>query len=53
MTEAERQALDDVRAIGTERIGDIFDVEDISLNTLWEDPSVSSHISLAITGQFS
>jgi hypothetical protein len=54
MTESDRQALNDVRSIGRERFPNIFDVEDISLQTIWEarDTVDQTSISLPIVGNF-
>ena len=54
MTETDRQALRDVSSLGRERISPIFDVEDISLQTIWEarDTTQPPAISLPIQGNF-
>ena len=54
MNEADRQALHDVYSLGRERISPIFDVEDISLQTIWEvrDTTQQMAISLPISGNF-
>ena len=54
MTESDRQALSDIRLIGRERFPSIFDVEDISLQTVWEarDTPEPTSISLPIRGNF-
>ena len=54
MNEADRQALRDVYSLGRERISPIFDVEDISLQTIWEvrDTTQQSATSLPISGNF-
>ena len=54
ITESDRQALGDVRSMARQRIGDIFDVEDISLQTIWEarDTSEPPGVSLPIGGNF-
>ena len=36
MTESDRQALNDLRTIVTHRFSNLFDVQDISLQTIWE-----------------
>ena len=52
--EADRRALDAVRSFGIEQFGAIFDVEDISLNTIWEErfPIDGTVIQLSIKGSF-
>ena len=54
MNEADRQALNDVRSIGRQRFPNIFDVEDVSLQTIWEARGTTqqSAISLPIRGRF-
>ena len=54
MKEADRQALRDVLSLGRERFSAIFDVEDISLQTIWEtrDAPEEPTISLPIQGDF-
>ncbi len=54
MREDERQALNDIRILGREQFPQIFDVEDISLRTIWEasDSSLQSGISVRIQGDF-
>ena len=54
MSESDRQALDDLRILGKDRIGALFDVEDVSLNTIWEIRPTSSQpvITLSINGNF-
>ncbi len=55
MTESDRQALSEIRLIGRERLDSIFDVEDISLQTIWEDPTrqaTQATLSLPIQGDF-
>ena len=48
MSESDRQALDDLRVLGREHIGTLFDVEDVSLNTVWEARDVASPTTLSI-----
>ena len=50
----ERQALNDIRILGQQRFPQIFDVEDISLQTIWEarDEPVLPSISVRIQGDF-
>ena len=54
MSESDRRALDDLRVLGKERIGSLFDVEDVSLNTIWETRPTASEtvLSLPINGNF-
>ena len=54
IAESERQALYDVRSLGKDRISPAFDIEDISLRTIWEawEPSDQPAISLPIQGSF-
>ena len=55
MREEERRALNDIRNLGRHRFPGIFDVEDISLQTIWEarpDPSLHPGISVRIQGDF-
>ena len=54
MSEADRQVLDDLRVLGTERVGGLFDVEDVSLNTIWETRPTATQpvLSLSIKGNF-
>lgn len=54
MSESDRQALDDLRTIGRKHIGILFDVEDVSLATIWEareDPTPQP-LSLPLKGNF-
>ena len=53
MSESDRQALEDLRVLGRESLGDLFDVEDVSLNTIWENQSTEPEpVSLPIKGIF-
>lgn len=54
MKEADRQALRDVLSMGRERVSPIFDVEDRSLQTIWDarDTAEEPAISLPIRGDF-
>ena len=54
MTESDRQALNDVRLIGSERFPNLFDVEDVSLQTIWEARPTSEQpsLSLPVRGNF-
>ena len=53
INEDDRRALDDIRALGRQKFPGVFDVEDISLQTLWEnrDEALPS-ISVEIQGDF-
>ena len=54
MSESDRHALNDLRILGKEHIGDLFDVEDMSLNTIWETRVTTAQqpLSLSIMGNF-
>lgn len=53
MPESDRLALEDLRILGRESLGDLFDVEDVSLNTIWENQSTEPEsVSLPIKGIF-
>ena len=54
ISENDRRALDDIKTIGRERISDIFDVEEISLMTIWEaiEEEQLQSLSVSISGQF-
>ena len=54
ISESDRQALNEIRFMGRQQFGDVFDVEDISLQTIWEDRDTSQppDISLPISGNF-
>ena len=54
MSESDRQVLDDLRVLGKERVGSLFDVEDVSLNTIWETRPTATQpvLSLSIKGNF-
>lgn len=54
MKEEDRQAIDKIRSLGRNQLGVVFDVEDISLQTIWEafDTNYSPAISLPIEGKF-
>ncbi|MYC97136.1 MAG: AIPR family protein [Caldilineaceae bacterium SB0661_bin_32] len=55
MSESDRQALNDLRALGKARLGGLFDVEDVSLNTIWEktrETALQPTLSLPIRGNF-
>ena len=50
----ERQALENVKLIGRERLTKNFDVEEISLNTIWEalEEVKPPPLSVQVKGQF-
>ena len=50
----ERQALDNIRLIGRERVAEIFDVAEVSLHTIWENLNEieQTHLSVTVRGQF-
>ncbi len=54
ITESDRRALNEIRLIGTQRFPHIFDVEDISLQTIWEARPTGPEpaVSLPISGNF-
>ena len=55
MSESDRQALNDLRTLGKDRIGMLFDIEDVSLNTIWEknrETLLLPTLSIAIRGNF-
>ena len=59
MSESDRKALHDIRALGRERfctpkLPGLFDVEDVSLHTIWEarDTQEQPSITLPIRGNF-
>lgn len=53
ISESDRRALADLRVLGRESIGDLFDVEDVSLKTIWESqPTVPEPVSLPLKGTF-
>lgn len=54
ISEQDRRALDDIKIVGRERISDNFDVEDISLVTIWEAmvKDMLKSLSVNISGQF-
>ncbi len=49
-----REALDNIKLIGRERVSPLFDVEELSLQTIWEglDDVESPHLSISVDGQF-
>ena len=50
----EREALENIKLIGRERVASIFDVEEVSLQTIWEglDDVEAAHLSVSVKGQF-
>ena len=54
ISEQERRALEDIKIIGRERISDKFDVEEVSLMTIWEAivEEQSQSLSVNVKGQF-
>ncbi len=54
ITQNDRQALDDIKLIGRERGIQNFDVEEVSLLTIWEslDPDEPQRLSVPVKGQF-
>ena len=54
ITESDRRALAEIRLLGSNKFPNIFDVEDISLQTIWEtrDTAESPALSLPVIGNF-
>ena len=54
MSQSDRKSLDDIRTLGKKHIGPLFDVEDISLHTIWETHDTVSPppLSVPINGNF-
>ena len=54
ISESDRRALAEIRLLGSNRFPDVFDVEDISLQTIWEtrDTVQAPAMSLPIIGNF-
>ena len=54
LTESDRRAMAELRLLGSDRLPSLFDVEDISLQTIWEarDTSQAPALSLPVTGNF-
>jgi len=54
ISQQERQALDNIKLIGRERVTEIFDVAEVSLHTIWEalDDVEQNHLTVAVKGQF-
>ncbi len=54
MSEDDRRALEEIRTLGSKQFPGLFDVEDISLQTIWEKGGEghSSTLSLQIQGDF-
>lgn len=54
LTESDRLALSEIRLLGSSRLSNTFDVEDISLQTIWEarDTVQVPPLSLPVVGNF-
>ena len=54
ISQKEREVFDSIRVLGRERISPIFDIEEVSLYTIWEGLDDVEHnpLSVAIEGQF-
>lgn len=54
MSESDRKALHDIRSLGRERFSTLFDVEDVSLHTIWEarDTLEQPSITIPLRGNF-
>ncbi len=54
ISQQDRQALENIRLIGRERVTPIFDVAEVSLHTIWEglDDVEPANLSVPISGQF-
>ena len=54
ISQQERQALDNIRIIGRERVAKIFDVAEVSLQTIWEALAdvEQPRLSVPVNGQF-
>ena len=54
ISQSDRRSLDDIRTLGKKHIGSLFDVEDISLHTIWETHDTASPppLSVPINGNF-
>ena len=54
ISQQDRQALENIRLIGRERVTPIFDVAEVSLQTIWEglDDAEPAHLSVSVNGQF-
>ena len=54
ITESDRRALSEIRLLGSNRLPNVFDVEDISLQTIWEtrDTEQAPSLSLPVIGNF-
>ena len=54
ISESDRRALAEIRLLGSNKFPDVFDVEDISLQTIWEarDTVQAPAVSLPIIGNF-
>ena len=54
VSEQERQALENIKLIGRERVTALFDVAEVSLQTIWEglDDVEPEHLSVSVNGRF-
>ena len=54
ISQQERQALENIKLIGRERVTELFDVAEVSLQTIWEglDDVEPAHLSVSVNGQF-
>ena len=54
ISQQDRQALDNIKIIGRERVSQNFDAEEVSLQTIWEalDDVEQTRLSVNIKGQF-
>ena len=54
ISQEDRQALDNIKIIGRERVTQNFDVEEVSLHTIWEalDDVEPTPLSVPVKGQF-
>ena len=54
ITQQDRQALDNIKLIGRERVTPLFDVAEVSIQTIWEglDDVEPTNLSVPISGQF-
>ena len=54
ISQQDRQALEDIKLIGRARVADIFDVAEVSLQTIWEnlDDVEPEHLSVSVAGRF-
>lgn len=54
ISETDRRALEDVRTVGRDRFGSIFDVEDVSIATIWEkrEDATQPNLAIRLSGNF-